>query len=154
MRFVPRHNVLCERGREWISLRLDGELPELAQKMLDSHLARCADCRAFEADVVSTTGLVRATPLQQLERPVALPAGRRLVFTTRRLTAVAASAAAVALGLAAFLNLPSSGPLAAGPALPAVPGDNSDLLQARIVRASLLRPAVPPRESRGPQLNA
>ena len=40
MRFVPQHNMLCERGREWISLRLDGELSELAQKMLDSHLAR------------------------------------------------------------------------------------------------------------------
>ena len=151
MRFVPRQNVLCERGREWVSLRLDGELAELVQKMLDSHLARCAECRAFEADLVATTGLVRATPLEQLERPVSLPVGRRLALSTRRVTAVAASAAAVALGLAAFLNLPSSGPLAAAPVLPRVAGDNSDLDQARLVRATLLRPAVPPRETRGPQ---
>ena len=44
MRFVPGHSVLCERSREWISLRLDGELSELAEKMLESHLARCAAC--------------------------------------------------------------------------------------------------------------
>ena len=151
MRFVPRHSVLCERGREWISLRLDGELSELAQKMLDSHLARCAECRAFEADVATTTGLVRATPLEQLERPVSLPHGRRLALSTRRLTAAAASAAAVALGVAAFLNVPSSGTLAAGPTLPVVAGDNSDIDQARIFRATALRPAPPPREPPGPQ---
>jgi predicted anti-sigma-YlaC factor YlaD len=151
MRFVPRHNVLCERGREWISLRLDGELSELAQKMLDSHLARCAECRAFDADVAATTGLLRATPLEQPERPVALPYGRRLAFSTRRLTAAAASAAAVALGLAAFLNLPSSTTLGAAPTLPAVAGDNGDLDLARIFRATALRPAPPVREPRGPQ---
>jgi len=53
MRFVPGHSVLCERSREWISLWLDGELSELAEKMLQSHLARCAACRTFEGDVPS-----------------------------------------------------------------------------------------------------
>jgi predicted anti-sigma-YlaC factor YlaD len=138
MRFVPRHSVLCERSREWISLRLDGELSELAEKMLESHLARCAGCRAFETDVTASTRLVRTTPLERLEQPLALPRGRRLAFV-RPVGAVAATVAAVALGLAAFLNVPSSGPLAAVPTVRPVASDNSDLNLQRGMRAALLR---------------
>ena len=61
MRFVPVNSVLCERSREWISLRLDGELSELAEKMLESHLARCAACRTFESDVEVTSRLGSGT---------------------------------------------------------------------------------------------
>lgn len=150
MRFVPRYNVLCERGREWISLRLDGELSELAQKMLDSHLARCNECRAFEADVVATARLVRATPLERPTQQVSLPHARRLALSTRRMSAVAASAAAVVLGVAAFINMPSSGGVAA-PSLRPAAGDNSDLVQFRGMRGALLPPPLP-REFRGPQV--
>src|ERR687888_1099207 len=139
MRFVPRHNMVCERGREWISLRLDGELSELAEKMLDSHLARCAGCRAFERSAVTTTRLVRTAPLELPEQPIALPRGRRLALM-RPAGAIAATAAAVALGLAAFLNLPSSGTLAAVPNISVANADNSDLQLQRGMRAALLRP--------------
>jgi predicted anti-sigma-YlaC factor YlaD len=139
MRFVPGHSVLCERSREWISLRLDGELSELAEKMLESHLARCAACRTFESDVELTSRLVRTTPLERPEHPIALPHGRRRMLF-RPVGAAAATAAAVALGLAAFLNLPSSGTLAA-PTIRIVGGDNSDLRLQRGMRAALLRPA-------------
>jgi predicted anti-sigma-YlaC factor YlaD len=135
---VPGHSVLCERSREWISLRLDGELSELAEKMLESHLARCAGCRAFEGDAAATTRLVRTASLELPEQPIALPRGRRLAFT-RPAGAVAATAAAVALGFAAFLNLPSSGTLAA-PVIRVVGSDNSDLRLQRGMRAALLRP--------------
>jgi anti-sigma factor RsiW len=138
MSFVPGHSVLCERSREWISLRLDGELSELAEKMLESHLARCAVCRTFESDVEVTSHLVRTAPLARPEQPIALPRGRRRVLF-RPVGAVAATAAAVALGFAAFLNLPSSGPLAA-PHIRSVNGDNSDLRLQRAMRAALLRP--------------
>jgi predicted anti-sigma-YlaC factor YlaD len=138
MRFVPGHSVLCERSREWISLRLDGELSELAEKMLESHLARCATCRTFESDVEVTSRLVRTAPLERPEQPIALPRiRRRMLF--RPAGALAATAAAVALGLAAFLNLPSSGTLAA-PTIRAANADNSDLQLQRGVRAALLRP--------------
>jgi anti-sigma factor RsiW len=151
MRFLPRQNVLCDRGREWISLRLDGELSELAQKMLDAHLARCADCRAFEADVAVTTGLVRSAPLEPLAQPLSLPRGRRLALSTGRLSATAASAAALVLGVTAFLNLPSSGGLAA-PRVHVIQSDNSDLIQARMVRiALLLQPSDLQRTPPGPQ---
>ena len=145
MRFVPGHSVLCERSREWISLRIDGELSELAEKMLESHVARCAGCAAFESDLAATTRLVRTTPLERLEQPIALPRGRRLAFV-RPVSAVAATAAAVALGLAAFLNLPSSGTLAAVPAVHIANADNSDLELQRGMRAALLRPGseLPP----------
>ena len=138
MSFVPGHSVLCERSREWISLRLDGELSELAEKMLESHLARCAGCRAFESDAVATTRLVRTASLELPEQPIALPRGRRLAFV-RPAGAAAATAAAVALGLAAFLNLPSSGTLAAVPNI-RINADNSDLQLQRGMRAALLRP--------------
>ena len=139
MRFVPVNSVLCERSREWISLRIDGELSELAEKMLESHLARCAGCAAFESDLAATTRLVRTTPLERLEQPIELPRGRRLAFL-RPAGAVAATAAAVALGLAAFLNLPSSGTLAAVPSVRIANADNSDLQLQRGMRAALLRP--------------
>ena len=63
MRFVPRHSVVCERGREWISLRLDGELSELAQKMLDSHLARCPECRVLRRE---GRGVTRARTMHEV----------------------------------------------------------------------------------------
>ena len=145
MSFVPGHSVLCERSREWISLRLDGELSELAEKMLESHLARCAGCRAFESDAMATSRLVRTAPLELLEQPIALPRGRRLRLV-RPAGAVAATAAAVALGFAAFLNLPSSGTLAAVPNFRIANADNSDLTLQRGMRAALLRPGseLPP----------
>ena len=137
MRFVPVNSMLCERSREWISLRLDGELSELAEKMLESHLARCAACRTFESDVEVTSRLVRTAPLERPEHPIALPRRRRALF--RPVGAVAATAAAVALGFATFLNLPSSGTLAA-PTIRIVGSDNSDLRLQRGMRAALLRP--------------
>ena len=143
MSFVPGHSVLCERSREWISLRLDGELSELAEKMLESHLARCSGCRAFENSAAAATAFVRTAPLELPEQPVALPRGRRLAFV-RPVGAVAATAAAVALGLAAFVNLPSSGTLAA-PSIRVTNADNSDLKLQRAMRAALLRPReLPP----------
>ena len=137
MRFVPGHSVLCERSREWISLRLDGELSELAEKMLESHLARCAACRVFESDVDVTSRLVRTAPLERPEHPIALPRGRRRALI-RPVGAAAATAAAVALGFAAFLNLPSSGTLAS-PNIRVANADNSDLQLQRGMRAALLR---------------
>jgi predicted anti-sigma-YlaC factor YlaD len=138
MRFVPGHSVLCERSREWISLRLDGELSELAEKMLESHLARCAACRTFQSDVGVASRLVRTAPLERPEHPIALPRGRRRAYV-RPVGAVAATVAAVALGFAAFLNLPSSGTLAA-PIIRSANADNSDLNLQRAMRAALLRP--------------
>src|SRR5947208_15888944 len=83
MKHVPPTSFLCERGREWISLRLDGELSELAQKMLDSHLARCPECRAFEEQVAGLALQLRAAPLEQLERPIEIVPRRQRMLPAR-----------------------------------------------------------------------
>lgn len=45
----------CDRWREAISARADGEPPELDARLVDAHLARCQGCRAFDAQVRALT---------------------------------------------------------------------------------------------------
>ena len=155
MEFVPRNSFLCERGREWISLRMDGELSELAQKMLDSHIARCSECRAFEEQVSGIALQLRAAPLEQLERPIEIThPRRRMPVRVWSLGAAAASVAAAAVGVAGFMSLlPSSSSLQAAPlVVVAQPSGNDDLRFIREMRAAGLKPVVlPPRRDRGPQ---
>jgi ferric-dicitrate binding protein FerR (iron transport regulator) len=100
---------LCERAREWTSLRLDGELSPLEGELLDRHLEACDACRAFAADVGWATDVLRLTPQERPARRVMLPARPARRVTRRRLTAVAA-AAALALGalVGSLLERPSS----------------------------------------------
>ena len=155
MKLVPPNNsFLCERGREWVSLRLDGELSELAQKMLDSHLARCADCKAFEQQVSEIALQLRTAPVAQLERPIQIPRRRRSVpVRVWGMGAATASVAAAVMGVVGFLNLPSSSSLQAAPLIVAAqPSSNDDLRSFREMRAAGLKPVVlPPRRDRGPQ---
>jgi len=43
----------CDEAREAISARHDDELRGRHVKALDTHIARCRDCRQFESDVAS-----------------------------------------------------------------------------------------------------
>ena len=154
MRFVPRNSFLCDRGREWISLRLDGELSELAQKMLDSHLVRCEDCRDFEDQVSGIALQLRSAPLEQLERPVEIRRGRRrMPVRVWSMGAAAASVAVAAVGVVGFTSLPSSNTLQSAPlVVVAVPSGNDDLRAFREMRAAGLKPVLlPPPRDRGPQ---
>src|SRR5437763_3704452 len=54
---------LCARARFWVSLRVDGELSELERALLDAHLVRCADCRAYATGVAGVTDALRSAPL-------------------------------------------------------------------------------------------
>jgi len=111
----PR-NGRCERARQWASLRLDGELSELEDALLEQHLEGCASCSAFAGRLAATTEAVRAVPLERpeisyprLERPVIrLPVGRRV--------AIVAVAAAAALGafVGSSLQKPSPAPAPSG----------------------------------------
>ena len=99
----------CDRAREWVSLRLDGELSPLEGELLGRHLEACAGCRAFEDDVRWATDVVRLTPQERPSRRVTLPAPVRTRLTGRRLTAVAAAAALAVGALAgALVERPSS----------------------------------------------
>ena len=93
----------CERAREWVSLRLDGELSELESALLEAHLNRCAPCAAFAADVEGATLELRSAPLERLEQPVVLPL-RRPARTVR----------VVQLGAAAALVAAAAGPASSG----------------------------------------
>jgi hypothetical protein len=106
----------CERARQWASLRLDGELSELEESLLEKHLEGCSSCSAFEVGLAATTEAVRAVPLEwpeisypRFERPVIrLPVGRRV--------AIVAVAAAAALGafVGSSLQTPSPAPAPGG----------------------------------------
>jgi hypothetical protein len=106
----------CERARQWASLRLDGELSELEDALLEQHLEGCASCSAFAGRLAATTEAVRAVPLERpetsyprFERPVIrLPVGRRVT--------IVAVAAAAALGafVGSSLQKPSPAPAPSG----------------------------------------
>lgn len=94
---TPR-NSRCDRARQWASLRIDGELSELEDALLEKHLEGCVSCSAFAVRLAATTEAVRSAPQERpqieyprFERPVIrLPVGRRV--------AIVAVAAAAALG--------------------------------------------------------
>ena len=92
---------LCARAREWLSLQLDGELSQLEQALLDSHLERCPDCRSYSVATAAHTFELRMSEPEQLTAPIVLP--RRATGALRSLqTGVAAAmvVAAAALGSA------------------------------------------------------
>ena len=99
----------CDRAREWVSLRLDGELSPLEEELLDRHLEACGDCRVFEGDVRWATDVLRLTPQERPSRRVILPAPARTRVSGRRLTAVAAaSSLAVGALVGSFVERPAS----------------------------------------------
>src|SRR4051812_41086594 len=113
---------MCERAREWASLGLDGELSELERVLLDSHTRRCAACAAYVEEITAITDTIRATSLERLPRPVAIPLRRRISLASRALPAGAAAAAvlAVTLGLGTQFGSPeTSAGLASSFRLPA-----------------------------------
>jgi predicted anti-sigma-YlaC factor YlaD len=101
-RLQPR---TCERSREWASLRLDSELSELEQALLDAHLARCESCAAYARAIEATTERMRSAAPIRLGEPILLPSRRR-VFPMRAFRAATATAAVVACaaGLGTFFG--------------------------------------------------
>jgi hypothetical protein len=107
-RFLSRQSLAqqCETAREWVSLRLDGELSELEEAMLRRHVSGCADCRTFEEATESFTTRLRSARLEalapvfdaRLQGGAGLDAGGR-----RRFIGVGAFAAALAAAAAVLL---------------------------------------------------
>jgi hypothetical protein len=60
----------CERARTWASLLPDGELSLFERRLLDVHCVRCDSCRRLRDDIGSFTAIVRATPAEEMSRPV------------------------------------------------------------------------------------
>ena len=87
----------CERAREWISLEVDEELPELDRARLRAHLARCAACAEVADRVRVVATMLADAPLEEPTATVAVPP-RRIGIV--RLGLAAAVIAIVAGGFA------------------------------------------------------
>jgi anti-sigma factor RsiW len=102
---------MCERAREWASLRLDGELSDFERVLLVSHLSRCPECAAYVLEIGAITEAIRAAELEPLPMPVALPLRRRVAYASLFLrvgAAAAAAALALAVGLGTQLRAPGN----------------------------------------------
>lgn len=141
MRNPSEGGRLCERARQWASLRLDGELSHLEQALLDAHLRRCAGCREFERAASALSSYLRQSPVEQLERPVRLPVRQRVV-TPLRLGAAAAAAVTV-IAVSSMLGTLNSHSLPPISVRPDEANINEDL-ELRRLRSSWLKrhPAV------------
>lgn len=95
---VAYSQTVCTRVREQVSLELDGELSQLEQRMLATHLERCARCAAYADDVSDFTARIRNAPHAVMQRPVVVRR-RRPLTTVRLQVGVAAAFALAALGL-------------------------------------------------------
>jgi hypothetical protein len=133
LRMQPRN---CERARAWVSLRLDDEISELEEALLDAHLRRCAACREFEASLRGTVVVLRAQPLEQIEYPVVISGRRRLGMRPGAVASVAAAVAAV-VGVTTVLSTQATKhPTTPTPApVPnVVVRDDQDIKQLRALR--------------------
>jgi hypothetical protein len=101
MRPIPSDE--CVRACGWISLRLDEQLSDFESVLLDAHLARCSDCRAFAGGVTAMTAALREAPLE--EPSVGFQVPRRNAGRLLGLRAVSAAAVAAAVGLSGLVGL-------------------------------------------------
>ena len=147
----------CDRAREWASLALDGELSGFEQALLDAHLGRCADCRAFVTDVGDVTGLLRASTPERPSTPIAIPGRLRPQTRVRNVLALAGAASIfVTAGLVGVMHSfgSTAQPLLLTHAVQQTGPVNADLLQqrrgrrAQLVAVTQFRAAGPG----GPQL--
>jgi len=104
---VVRLSDSCEGARAQISRRLDGEISQLEERMLEVHLVRCADCRTFDAQVAKFTNELRAAPLEPLAFPIEIRRARRTSLA-RAQVAIAAVVAIAVIGSVLQLAIPSS----------------------------------------------
>jgi len=145
---VAYPQTVCSRVREQVSLELDGELSQLEQRMLGTHLERCPGCSAYAAEVRDVTERIRNAPRAVMQRPVVVRR-RRPLTTVRLQVGVAAAFALAALGLGTQLaSTEPQGSLARFEGQPALNPPRSVFEQEqailRVVRAGR---TLPPRGS-------
>lgn len=133
LRMQPRN---CERARAWVSLRLDGEISELEDALLEAHLRRCASCREFEDSVRRVVVVLRSQPLEEIDHPVVVSGRRRLSVGLGGVASAAAALAAV-VGVATVLSTQATKrpPTPAPAPIPAADvRDDQDIKQLRALR--------------------
>jgi hypothetical protein len=93
----------CARACEWASLRLDDQLSEFEEVLLEAHLTRCMDCRGFAAAISDVTGALRSAGLEQ--PAFAFEAPSRTRGRTVALRTVSAAAVVAVVGLSGLVSL-------------------------------------------------
>jgi len=150
LRQRPLSESHCDRAREWSSLRVDGELSEIEDALLEKHLGGCPDCRSFEADLHSVAHVLRSSPPEVSAFAFRMPARPAVRFPVSRRLAVAAVAVALALGsfVGSMLERPAT--LRKQPAHQ-VSWLTHDLTQLRqLPRQQQLKPVAPQHGTGGP----
>ncbi len=80
----------------WAALLPDGELSQFERRILEVHLARCADCARLAEQVAAIVAVVRASPSEPMTAPVGVRGRPRFGWGSLRKLAVGGSAAAAA----------------------------------------------------------
>ena len=138
----------CARACQQLSLRLDSELSEFELVLLEAHLRRCADCRAFGESITGLTNALRTGPVEQPSVSFQPPRTRTRFDTVLtgalRAGSAAAAIAVVALtGLIAFNGSTSTVPAANLTQIRGVLDLHERQLQALDGFAQASRPEVP-----------
>ena len=112
----------CARACQQLSLRLDSELSQFEDALLEAHLERCADCRAFAQSITASTMTLRSLPAERPAVAFELPRRRSradaVVATSLRAASAAAALAVFAVsGLIALQGSNSGVVTAAAPDL-------------------------------------
>jgi predicted anti-sigma-YlaC factor YlaD len=141
----PLENRRCERARQWSSLRLDGELSELEGALLEKHLETCGSCVSFDERVTATALSLRTIPPEPPGIRFEIPKRTRLSLPASRRVAVAAIAAALALGslVGSMLHGPAASPAPKDPQISFLTRDVNQLRQ--IPRGTHVAPPAPAR---------
>lgn len=101
--------VNCERIREALSARLDGEAVELPDHVIDDHVAGCLECAAWQQEATALLARPATTaPAPDLVGPVL--AAVRADEAHRAARRRRATATRIALALIALVQLALSGP--------------------------------------------
>ena len=82
----------------WATLLPDGELSLFEQRLLEAHCGHCAECRQVLEAVGGLTEIIRATPLEAIDRSVRVLRPRPAY--ARSVSGVLATSGAAALALA------------------------------------------------------
>ncbi len=84
----------------WASLQPDGELSQFERRILEAHLARCADCARHAEQLTAIVAVIRDTPSESMRSPVEVVRRPRVWGTLWRVAVGgSAMAAAVAAGM-------------------------------------------------------
>jgi len=92
--------ISCERSRVWAALLPDGELSQLEKRILEVHLARCADCARHAEQIAAIVAVVRDTPSESCTSPVGMLRRPRFGWGKVARATVGGSAVAAAVVLA------------------------------------------------------